>query len=118
MKWLDYLPPLEHVGSVIYAGTLLALAACLYVGHKRDRINIWELFTATDKAGICRTDGRKLFEAGAFIVMTVSFYFLTITGKMTEWYALIYVGSWVGARAWRDYAKIRDTVAQVEQVTK
>lgn len=99
---------IEHFGNGLYALTFLVAAFYLLRWHHEGKIKLHELFTSTDREGTVRTDGRKLFEAGAFFVMTVSFYFLTVSGKMSEWYALIYVGVWVGARTARDLTKISE----------
>jgi len=81
---------------------LLFIVWCLYRGHRAGHINLWEVVTATDKRGITRTDSRKMFEAGAFVVMTIGFAYLVVQGKLTEVYAAIYVGAWVTARYLRD----------------
>ena len=101
------IPPLEHIGNFVYVLTLLFVALFLLRGHHAGKVNLWDLITATDRQGHVRTDGRKLFEVGAFFVMTVTFYFITITGHMTEWYALIYAGSWITSRTLRDMAKLK-----------
>jgi hypothetical protein len=86
----------------IYVATLVALVACLYRGHRAGRVNLWELVTARDRAGRDRTDGRKLFETGAFLVMTTAFAYWALVDRLTEWYAGIYVGAFVVARMARD----------------
>lgn len=103
---------IEYIGNAVYVITLLLAALCLARGHRQGRIDLWHLITATDRTGVTRTDGRKLFETGAFFVMTVTFYFLTVTGKLTEWYAFIYAGAWVTARGLRDWAQLRQQQAQ------
>lgn len=101
------LTSIEHIGNFVYILTFVVVALIVLGGHARGKIDLWDLVTATDRTGKRRTDGRKLAEMGAFFVMTVSFYFLTITGKMSEWYAGLYAAAWVGARAWRDFAQIK-----------
>lgn len=86
----------------IYVLMLLVVVLCLYRGHRGKHINLWECVTSTDKKGITRTDSRKLWEAGAFVVMTIGFAYLVVQDKLTEFYALIYVGAWVTARTMRD----------------
>lgn len=103
---------IERIGNFVYILTLLLAAFCVARGHRQGHLNLWELVTATDRNGTKRTDGRKLFEVGAFFVMTVTFYFLTVTGKMSEWYALIYAASWVTARTLRDFAQIKQGQAK------
>lgn len=98
---------LDRIGNIVYILTLLLAAFCLARGHRGGYINLWDLITATDRSGKTRTDGRKLFEVGAFFVMTITFYFLTVTGKMSEWYALIYAASWITSRTLRDFAKLK-----------
>ena len=103
---------IEHLGNAVYMLTLLLAAFCLARGHRQGHINLWDMVTATDRSDTRRTDGRKLFECGAFFVMTVTFYFLTVTGKMTEWYAFIYAGAWVTARGLRDMMQIKHEAMQ------
>ena len=86
----------------IYVLTLLVVVACLYRGQRDKHINLWDCVTATDKTGVRRTDSRKLWEAGAFVVMTVAFAYLIVQNRMTEWYAFIYVAAFVAARSLRD----------------
>jgi hypothetical protein len=86
----------------IYVATLVALVLCLARGQRKGEINLWDLVTATDRQGQKRTDGRKLFETGAFLVMTTAFAYWALIDRLTEWYALIYVGAFVAARSLRD----------------
>lgn len=85
----------------VYVLTLLVVALCLYRGHRDEHINLWDCIRA-GKDGQTFTDPRKLYEAGAFVVMTIGFAYLTLLDKMTEVYAAIYVGAWVAARSLRD----------------
>ena len=85
-----------------YIGTLVLVVICLYRGQRTKQINLWDTVTATDKGGTTRTDSRKLFEVGAFVVMTTAFAYWAITDRLSEWYALIYVGAFVAARSMRD----------------
>lgn len=98
---------LEQLAVAGYLVMLLWIAVCLSWGHRTGKVNLWEIVTTTDRNGIRRTDGRKLFEAGAFVVMTATFVLISVTGRLTEWYAFVYVASWVAARGWRDYQQIR-----------
>jgi len=86
----------------IYCITLLIVVLCLYRGQREKHINLWECVTSTDKEGRTRTDARKLWEAGVFVVMTVAFAYLVVQDKLTEFYAAIYVGSFLAARSMRD----------------
>lgn len=96
--------PLEHYwpADYIYVSILVVIVLCLYRGHRQGHINLWEIVTSTDKTGRTRTDSRKLFEAGAFVVMTIGFAYLVVQEKLTEFYAAIYVGAFVTARIFRD----------------
>lgn len=89
----------------VYLATLTWVVVCLALGHRQGKINLWELVTAVDRAGIDRTDGRKFYECGAFVVMTVGFSHMVLQGKLTEWYAGIYVAAFVTARWLRDREK-------------
>ena len=62
----------------------------------------WDLITSTDKAGLTRFDARKTFETGSFISSTAAFGYLTGAGQLTEWFFLIYMGTWTAARYLRD----------------
>lgn len=78
---------------------------CLALGHRRDKVDLWQCVTTRKKIDgnwVLVTDPAKLFETGAFVVMTVGFVHMTIQGKLTEWYAAIYVGAWVANRFRRD----------------
>lgn len=99
--------------DAMYVAALLVVVLVLVVGHLRHKINLWELVTATDKTGVLRTDSRKMFECGAFVVMTVAFSYLVIVGKMTEFYATIYVAAFVAARTLRDLAQLKDKALEM-----
>ena len=90
------------LADAIYVVVLLIVVACLWRGQHKGKIDLWDLVTATGKQGTVRTDARKLFEVGAFVVMTVGFSYLLLIGRMSEFYAGIYVGAFVGARYLRD----------------
>ena len=86
----------------IYILTLLIVILCLYRGHRGGDINLWDCVRTTTKDGKLITDARKLWEAGAFVVMTVGFAYLVVQGRLTEFYAGIYVAAFVAARSLRD----------------
>jgi len=88
--------------DAMYILMLLVVLVCLYRGHRAGYVNLWELVTATDKAGKTRTDARKFYECGAFVVATVAFSYLVIMGKLTEAYLAVYIGAFVTARIFRD----------------
>lgn len=85
-----------------YIAVLVWVVLCLWRGQRQGKINLWDMVTATDKSGVPRTDARKFFECGAFVVMTVAFSYLVVVDKLSEAYAAIYVGTWVAARSMRD----------------
>lgn len=89
------------LADYIYFAAILTVAFCLWRGHRSGYINLWDTVTTT-KDGQIRTDARKLFEAGAFVVMTIGFSYLVVQDKLTEAYAAIYVGAFVTARIFRD----------------
>ncbi len=86
----------------LYIVVLMALVMCLGRGHRTGKINLWDLVTSTAKNGDIHTDGRKLFETGAFVLMATAFAYWALIDRLTEWYALLFVGSFVTARALRD----------------
>ena len=90
------------LADAIYVLALIVVVHCLWRGQRQRHINLWDIVTSTDRQGLTLTDGRKLFEVGVFVVMTVGFSYLLLIGKMSEFYAGIYVGSFIGARALRD----------------
>lgn len=61
----------------------------------------WDYITST-KDGKVRFDPRKTWEAGAFLVSTAAFAWLAYHDKLTEWFFVGYMGTWVGARFLRD----------------
>jgi hypothetical protein len=62
----------------------------------------WDIFTSTGRDGKVRFDARKSFEAGAFIVSTWAFVYLTLQSKLTEWFFIGYMTAWTVARYLRD----------------
>ena len=84
-----------------YVATLLVVVFCLWRGHRSGKIDLWDCIRAGRDDKVF-TDPRKLFEAGAFTVMTVTFCYLSVLDKMSEAYAALYVGAWVVARSMRD----------------
>ena len=103
----------EAAAKIIYVLVLLWLILCLGWGNKTGRIDLWELATVTDKHGKVRTDNSKLYETGAFLVMTLTFCFLGVLDKLSEWYALIYVSAWVASRAMARKDKMADAKAPI-----
>ena len=91
-----------HLADWLYFGALTWALICIFIGQRTGKLNVWDMVTATDANGVVHTDGRKFQELGAFVVMTVGFSHLVVTGKITEWYAGIYVSAFVTARWLRD----------------
>ena len=101
---------IEIVVQIVMSTVLLCAAIGIGVSllrmHRDHSLpSLTDLITATDKKGKTRLDARKCFEAGAFLTSTWAFVFLTAAGKLTEWYFVGYLGSWVGARFLRDREK-------------
>ena len=94
--------PIEHIGNLFYIVTLLVAALFLLRGHASGKINLWDLFTSTVADGKVYTDRRKVMEIGMFFVMTVSFYYFSVTKQLTDTYVGIYAATALGAAAWRD----------------
>lgn len=90
-----------YIADWLFLTMLTVAVLCLYRGHRNHDVDLWDVIR-TGKGGKSYTDPRKLYEAGAFVVMTVGFAHMTIQGKLTEAYAGIYVGAWVAARYLRD----------------
>jgi len=94
------------IADWLYLALLLTAILCLWRGQRAGVIDLWDTVRTTKKGqdGQYRTytDGRKLFEVGAFVVMTCGFSYLVIQGKLTEFYAVIYVSAFVTARSLRD----------------
>ena len=86
----------------IYVLTLIIVVLCLYRGQRTGKIDLWDCVRSTSKEGKVFTDPRKLFEAGAFVVMTVGFAYLVVQDKLTEFYAAIYITAFVAAKSLRD----------------
>ena len=85
-----------------YIGTLVIVVWCLYRGQRSGKIDLWDTVRATGKDGKTFTDSRKMFEVGAFVVMTTAFAYWAIIDRLSEAYAAIYVGAFVAARSLRD----------------
>lgn len=99
------------VGGVIIVWSLLRM-------HRDpDMPNLMDLLTTTDKRGNTRLDARKCWEAGAFMASTWGFFFMMGAGKMTEWYFMAYMGTWVGARFLRDREQRLDPSKQQQKGT-
>ena len=92
---------MDKPAAWIYIATLVVLVLCLARGQARGNIDLWDLVRAS-KGEKVFTDGRKLFETGAFAVMTITFCYLALLDKLSEMYATIYVGAFVTARFLRD----------------
>lgn len=88
--------------QAVYLCALLLVVACLYRGQRAGQINMWDLVTSTDKTGATRTDARKFFETGAFVVSTVAFSYMVVADGLTEVFLFTYMGAWVTARFLRD----------------
>lgn len=86
----------------VYLAALVTVVLCLYRGQRQGHINLWDLATSTDKNGATRTDGRKFFECGAFVVSTVAFSYLVVVDRLTEVFLMAYMSAWVTARFLRD----------------
>lgn len=61
----------------------------------------WDYVTSS-KGAVVHFDPRKTWEAGAFLVSTAAFAWLAYSDKLTEWFFIGYMGTWVGARFLRD----------------
>lgn len=89
------------IADWLYLAVLMTAVLCLWRGHRTERIDLWDTIR-TKKGDATYTDPRKLFEVGAFVVMSCGFSYMVIQGKLTEWYAGIYVAAFVTARYLRD----------------
>lgn len=87
--------------ATVYILAIIVVVACLHRGHRNGHIDLWDT-VRTSKDGKTFTDPRKLFEAGVFAIMTITFAYLGLLDKMSEWYAAIYVSAFVTARVMRD----------------
>ena len=95
-----------------YIAALLVVVLCLYRGQRQGWINLWDCVRTT-KEGKTFTDRRKLFETGAFVVSTVAFSYLVVVDKMSEFFFVGYVATWVTSAAMRDRAQRLDKAATV-----
>jgi len=107
------------VADWLYLLLLLTAVLCLWRGHRTGAINLWDTVRTTKKGkdgapDFIYTDPRKLFEVGAFVVMTCGFSYQVIQGKLSEWYAGIYVAAFVTARALRDREQRLNRVLDVQ----
>lgn len=97
----------EQVAAGVYVFALIWCCACLYHGHRTGKINLWDTVTSTDRTGAVRTDAKRLYLAGAFVVMTATLALLAVISKLSEWYAFLYVGAFVVADIGRNVAQIK-----------
>lgn len=98
----------EQVGNFIYLLTLVGGVSCVARGHRTGKIDLWHMVTSTDRCGVVRTDTRKLFEVVGMSALTITFYFLTVTRALSEWYVLIFAVAVIGGRIARDIAQIKE----------
>lgn len=106
------------LADYIYFAAILTVVYCLWRGHRKGFINLWDTVTTTSRDGKTRTDARKLFEAGAFVVMTIAFSYLAVQDKLSEGYAAIYVGAFVAARFARDREQRLNKQIELQHPTK
>jgi hypothetical protein len=93
------------MSTVLLCGAIGIGVSLLRMHKDKELPSLSDLITATDKKGKARLDARKCFEAGCFLASTWAFVFLTASGKLTEFFFVGYMGSWVGARYLRDREK-------------
>lgn len=108
----------DNWAAWLYVAILLWLVCCLGYGHHTGKVNLWELVTATDRHGVDRTDSRKLFETGAFLIMTTAFAYWALIDKLTEAFAAIYVGAFVTARYLRDREQRMNRVIDISKAAE
>lgn len=92
---------MDRPAAWIYIGTLLMLVLCLARGHRLNEINLWDMVRVA-KDGKTFTDARKLFEVGSFAVSAVTFAYWAVIDRLSEWYVLLFMATWTGARYLRD----------------
>lgn len=95
----DLTPFLYDAAPWCFLLFLIICIWCLYRGHRAKSINLWEVVTTSDRYGNNRTDALKLFQAGAFSVMTAGFAYQLMTFRLDQVYVGVYVGVIFGARA-------------------
>ena len=78
----------------IYVAALLWPLLCLAYLHAKGRIDLISCITVT-KDGKTFVDGKKLSYVGTFAVMATGFAYLLLAGKLTEWYAGLFAGSFI-----------------------
>lgn len=107
-----FLPTLvKQAAPWIFILVLLWCCVCLGYGHRAGKINLWDLITTSKRLvdgaeSRSFTDPKKLAYVGAFVVMTVGYAYLCLLDRLSEWYAVAYVGAfvlgkWLGDREQR-----------------
>jgi hypothetical protein len=94
---------LQVIMALLLGAFIVMIGISLWRMHaNEDQPDLTDLITAMDKAGKIRFDARKCFEAGAFAVSSWGFIYLTLAGKLTEWFFIGYMAAWTTARFLRD----------------
>ncbi len=91
----------DRAASIIYLLVLIWPLLCLTYLHWRGKVNLISAILTT-KDGKEIVDNRKLCYIGTFAVMATAFAYLALTDRFTEWYALIFVGTFVTGKALGD----------------
>lgn len=91
--------------GIMFIGAMFSLIKAHF--NKENEFDLIKLL-AYDSDGKMSDSKARL--NGAFVVMTWAFVFLTMQGKLTEWYALIYVAAWVTDRIAARSAKLKESL--------
>lgn len=105
--------PIEQFGNGMYLIVFSWIIVCLGLGHRSGKINLWNCITSTDRHGIERTDFAKLAIAGAFVITGVTFCYLAVLDRLSEWYVLIFLMAWLGERFRRDITQMKQAALDI-----
>lgn len=92
------------MGMILLIGGTMIGISLIRIHRDKTKPSFLDLIT-TVRNGVQYFDARKCWEAGAFCVSTWAFVFLTASGKLTEFFFVGYMTTWVGARFLRDREK-------------
>lgn len=108
--WILEVDMIDVIMNSILMLVVIAIWLSVYRAHKANgssrynKFNLIDLITTREGT----IDRPAFMEVTAFIVMTWGFIYLTGSGKLTEWYAGIYIGAFVLRAAHSAFLKCRD----------
>jgi len=110
LEFLGSIEMVDVVMNLILGLVILAIVVSVFRAHKMNgssrynKFNLMDLFTSREGY----VDRPALQETVAFLVMTWGFITLAVKGQLTEWYAGLYIGTFVVRAAHADWMRCKD----------